>query len=433
MAGGVFYSKNKKLSGFYYNVQSKKVVNISQATRGVVAYCMADPDWFVEGITRVTPDTNLLNTLGHQNLDFVTDMFKGSADIDGATEILVYIPSTTGGTKATATVSDLTITAKRVGTLGNGLTCKIDRDTTTNEYVVRAYLGGILVEKSRTTTISNYRSIWFDLSGTLAEIVATELSGGTNGTISSTAYNDFLEALETYRFNVLCYDGDDSNTKALISTFLEKYRDDLGRCCRAVVNNYSADYERITSVNITSITLSDGSTRTGKQLTWWVSGVEAGANGNQDLTNQAYPNAISVTPRLTDDEQLEMIANGQLSFVEEYGEVRILSDINTLVTFTDVKGKTWSYNELIRTIDEIGNDWHKYFTLYYNGKIKGVDAVSVARAYVVDYLNNMVNNGYISEYTINDISYNAEDRYTSIDFYIVKAYSPDKVYCTMYV
>lgn len=433
MAGGTFYSKNKVLSGFYYNVQSKKVVNISQATHGVVAYAIEQPNWYVEGMTRITPDTNLLNTLGYAELDFISDMFKGSADASGASEILVYIPTQTGGVKASATVGTLTITAKRVGTLGNDLTCKIDLDSITNEYVVRAYLKGALVEKVKTATIDAYNSIWFDLSGDLAEIVATALTGGTNGTVSATAYNDFLEALETYRFNVLCYDGAGSTTKALISQFLEKYRDDLGRCCRAVVNNYSADYERITSVNVTSITLSDGTIKTGQEVTWWVAGVEAGALGNQDLTNQAYPNAVSVSPRLTDDQQIEMIKNGQLSFIEEYGEVKILSDINTLVTFTTQKSKTWSYNELIRTIDEIGNDWHKYFTMYYNGKVKGVDAISVANAYVVDYLNNMINNSYIASYEINDISYNAENRYTSIDFYIEKAYSPDKVYCTMYV
>lgn len=431
MAGGTFYSKNKVLSGFYYNVESKKVVNVSQATRGVVAYCITNPDWYAVGMHRITRDSNVVNEIGRGDYAFIDDMFMGSDDIDGASEILVYIPGQTGGDKATATVSGLTITAKNVGTLGNEIAIKIDE--VNGEYIVKVYVQGAMVEKQKITTLDEFTSNWIELSGTLGAIVATKLEGGTNGTVVTTAYADFLDTLETYRFNVLCYDGADSNIKALISNLVDRYRDDLGRCCRAVVHNYSADFERITSVNTTLITYNDGTTRSGQEATWWVAGVEAGARGNQDLTNVRNPKAVSVEPRLNDNAQIEMITNGQLTFIEEYGEVKILSDINTLVTFTARKTKTWSYNELIRTIDEIGNDWHKYFTMYYNGKVKGVDAVSVANAYVVDYLNNMINNGYIASYEIDDISYNATDRYTSIEFYIEKAYSPDKVYCTMYV
>lgn len=431
MAGGTFYAKNKVLSGFYYNVESKKVVNISQATRGVVAYCITNPDWYSTGMHRITRDTNIVDEIGRSNYDFIDDMFMGGDNVDGASEILVYIPDQTGGAKATATVSGLTITATKVGTLGNEIVVKVDADST--DYIVKVYVMGSLVEKTKISSLTGFTSKWVVLTGTLGEIVATKLEGGTNGTVVTTAYTDFLDTLETYRFNVLCYDGDDSSTKALIVNLIDRYRDDLGRCCRAVVNNYSADFERITSVNITSLTYNDGTTRTGQQATWWVAGVEAGARGNQDLTNKKHPKAVSVEPRLNDDAQIEMINNGQLSFIEEYGEVKILSDINTLVTYTQKKGKTWSYNELIRTIDEIGNDWHRYFVTYYNGKVKGTDAESVASAYVIDYLNNMINNGYISAYEINEISYDAPNRSTTIEFNIEKAYSPDKVYCTMYV
>lgn len=435
MAGGVFYSKNKKLSGFYYNVQSKKVVNISKATRGVVAYCWEGADWFKKGITRITPETNLLNTLGHNELEFVTDMFMGNDEVDGATEILLYIPNNTNGVKASALVGGMTLTAKREGTLGNSIVVKIDKLTIdgVDEFTIRVYLSGIQVEKSKVLDLDELNSNWVDITGTLDEMVATELTGGANGSLSSTYYQDFLDELETYRFNVLCYDGDDATKKNLISSFIETYRDDLGRCCRAVICKSSADYERITSVNIDKITLADGTEKNTGKVSWWVAGVEAGAKGNQDLTNQAYPNAVSVEPRLSDDKQIEMIETGQLSFIEEYGEVKILSDINTLVSFTATKGKTWAYNELIRTIDEIGNDWHLYFSKYYNGKVRGNDAVSVASAYVIDYLNNMENNDYISSYEILDISYNAEDKWVSIEFSITKAYSPDKIYATMYV
>ena len=433
MAGGKFFTKNKVLSGFYFNVESKKVVNVSTATRGVVAYCDTDPTWIKSGIHRITPDTNTLVEIGFNSLEVLDYMFMGNDERAGASEVLYYIPETTGGSKATITTSDLTITALYDGTRGNDLVVKGDYDSGANEYTIKVYLDGALVEKNKTSDIASYQSNYISLSGTLTDFQAVQLAGGTNGTLASTYYADFLSVLETYRFNVLCYDGNDASTKALVSNFLEVYRDDLGRCCRGVVIKYSADYERITSVDIDYFKLADGTQINPNQISWWVAGLEAGCKGNEDLGNQVFPNAVAVSPRLNDDEQIEKIQSGQLTFIEEYNEVKILSDINTLTTFTAKKGKTWSYNELIRTIDEIGNDWHLYFTKYYNSKVNGVDAESVAKAYVKDYLNRMIDNKYISEYEVISITYNNTERYTSIDFYIKKAYSPDKVYCQLYV
>jgi hypothetical protein len=52
-----------------------------------------------------------------------------------------------------------------------------------------------------------------------------------------------------------------------------------------------------------------------------------------------------------------------------YGDVRVLEDVNSLVTTTVDKGDDFKYNQTIRVIDQIANDIAKIFNTKYLGKI----------------------------------------------------------------
>ena len=59
-------------------------------------------------------------------------------------------------------------------------------------------------------------------------------------------------------------------------------------------------------------------------------------------------------------------------------ETRVLEDINTLVTYTEEKGRDFSSNQTMRVLDQIGNDIAALFGNKYLGKIPNDEAGRVS-------------------------------------------------------
>ena len=79
--------------------------------------------------------------------------------------------------------------------------------------------------------------------------------------------------------------------------------------------------------------------------------------------------------------------NGELVFHKVDNEYRVLKDINSLTTFTTLKGKKFSENTTIRVNDQIGND----VALMFNNQIMGkVQNDSEGRLYVWDKINDIM-------------------------------------------
>ncbi|MDF2886700.1 MAG: phage tail protein [Lacrimispora sp.] len=55
-------------------------------------------------------------------------------------------------------------------------------------------------------------------------------------------------------------------------------------------------------------------------------------------------------------------------------EIRVLTDINTLITYTDEKGEDFSNSQTIRVLDQIGNDVAELFHSRYLGKMPNDNA-----------------------------------------------------------
>ena len=55
-------------------------------------------------------------------------------------------------------------------------------------------------------------------------------------------------------------------------------------------------------------------------------------------------------------------------------ETRVLSDINSLVSFSDEKTSDFSENQVVRTLDQIGNDIAVTFCARYLGKAQNNEA-----------------------------------------------------------
>jgi hypothetical protein len=248
---------------------------------------------------------------------------------------------------------------------------------------------------------------------------------------------DALEALQTEVFNVLCYPYDDEGSAAIksaIQTWVEAMRDDEGVKIQAVLANYDADSEAI--INVTQgVKLADGTELTPAQCTAWVAGVTAGARINQSNTGRKYVGAIDVVPRMTKTEMETAIENGEFIFkVDSAQNVTAVYDINSLTSITPEKGKQFTKNRLIRTIDGINNDITTIFESNYVGKVdNNPDGRSLLRATLIEYFNELQRLNAIQNFQPEDVTVSpgADSDAVVIDCYIQPVDSVEKIYITV--
>ncbi|MDK2966477.1 phage tail sheath family protein [Lacrimispora sp.] len=411
MAGGTWTSQNKKQPGVYINVRSNMAQAVSVGDRGVVAIC--EPlSWGPEGeIITVNVGEDFTPYIGYDSTNdkalFLREIFKGSGSTKGPVKVMLYRPTAAEAAKATATIAPLTITAKYNGVRGNDISITIVADPdNVGSFVVQTVVDGIVKHTQTGTTVSDLQSNdWVTFSGTgnLAASAGNSLTGGNDGSVSSAAYSTFLSVLEPYTFNVLIYDGTDSTVQAAYVSFIKRLRDDLGKKCQAVMAGVESNSDAVISVK-NGVVLSDGTVLTPQQTTWWVGGAEAGANYSESLVYAQYPEAVNVSPRLTASEVDEALDKGQIVFFEEFGSVKVVSDINTLTAYTPDKGEAFSLNQVIRTLDTIANDIYKNFSQNYIGKIQNNAAGrDLLKAWIVGYLNEIQANSGIQNFVADDV------------------------------
>lgn len=411
MAGGTWTSQNKKQPGVYINVRSSMAQAVSVGDRGVVAIC--EPlSWGPESeIMTINVGDDFTQYIGYDSTSdkalFLREIFKGSGSTKGPVKVMLYRPTATGAAKATATVAPLTITAKYNGVRGNdiSITSIADPDNA-GSFIVQTVIDGAVKHTQTGKTVADLQNNdWVTFSGTgdLVASAGTPLAGGSDGTVSSAAYSTFLTTLEPYAFNVLIYDGTDSTIQAAYVAFIKRLREDLGMKCQAVMAGVESNSDAVISVK-NGVVLSDGTILTPQQTAWWVGGAEAGANYSESLVYAQYPDAVNVSPRLTASEVDEALDKGQIVFFEEFGSVKVVSDINTLTAYTPDKGEAFSLNQVIRTLDTIANDIYKNFSQNYIGKIQNNAAGrDLLKAWIIGYLNEIQANNGIQKFVADDV------------------------------
>lgn len=262
--------------------------------------------------------------------------------------------------------------------------------------------------------------------------------------LGSTAHDgedldDALDALKTVDFNVLCYPYDTALNHAAIQTWVESMRDDEGAKIQAVLADYAADSEAIINV-AQGVKLADGTELTPEQCTAWVAGVTAGANVNQSNTGRKYVGAIDVVPRMTKTEMEAAVDAGEFIFkVDNAQNVTAVYDINSLTTIypdtiTSSKGKQFTKNRVIRTLDGINNDIAEIFESNYVGKINNnADGRSILRATLIEYFNTLQSMNAIQNFTPEDVTVSAgtDSDAVVINCHIQPVDSVEKIYITV--
>lgn len=252
--------------------------------------------------------------------------------------------------------------------------------------------------------------------------------------------NEALTSLKTVQFNTLCYPYDGSvpatveASKAAIAAWIKSMREDEGVKCQAVLANYDADSEGVINV-IQGIMLSDGTELTAAQTTAWVAGAAAGASITTSNTGAKYIGAVDVVERMSKSEMESAVEAGEFIFkVDSAQNVTVVYDINSLTTVTPEKGKMFTKNRVIRTIDNIANDITSIFESNYVGKVNNNnDGRSLLKGALADYFSTLQNMGAIQNFDTDDITVTAgsDSDAVVVDAAIQPVDSVEKIYITV--
>ena len=371
LGGGTFVSQNKKLPGSYINFISASRATSSMSERGVAALAL-DLDWGPEKeIIKITSEDFVSNTLNILGYAYSHESLKGLRELFlNATTLYLYRLNG-GGTKASNTYA----TAKYSGTRGNDITIVIAKNVDNKEkYDVTTMFDTKVVDVQTVSTYADLKAndyVVFDKEAELAETAGEKLSEGTNGETNGEGHQEFLSKLEAYNFNAVGCISETQDVAKLYATFVKRMREEVGTKCQAVVFNTDADYEGV--VNVINET---EESKTG--LIYWVTGIIASCAINASNTNRIYNGEYTVKADYTQAQLEEAIDKGQFILHKVNDEIRVLKDINSLISTSTDKNDDFKSNQVIRVIDQVATDVANVFNTKYIGKIQNNEAGRVS-------------------------------------------------------
>lgn len=366
LGGGTFVTQNKILPGAYINFVSAAKASATLSDRGIAAMAL-ELDWGVDNeVFEVTSGDFQKDSVKLFGYDYTHEKLKGLRDLFKNIKTLYAYRLNSAGAKATNTYAS----AKYSGVRGNDLKVIIQKNTDDNsKFDVKTVLDTSLIDTQTVAAASDLKDndflIW-KKDATLAVTVSTPLAGGTNGAAVATGdYQTFLNKVESYSFNALGVVSETPAVNELFSAYGKRLRDEMGVKFQVVTWKTAADYEG--TVNVKNEVTDDGWSKA--SLVYWVTGIIAGCEVNKSNLNKKYDGEFTVNADFTQTQLENAIKAGEFTLHKVGNELRVLQDINSLVTISDTKGDVFKDNQTIRVIDQIANDLAVLFKNKYLGTV----------------------------------------------------------------
>lgn len=352
LGGGGFTTQNKVLPGAYINFVSAGSASAALSDRGI-ATMPIELDWGKEGeIFEVVSGDFQKNSLKIFGYSYEHDKMRGLADLFMGAKILYAYRLNSGGVKA----SNSYATALYGGVRGNDLKTVIQMNADDSEkYDVATYIGTVKVDEQTVDSADELVAndyVTFKKDATLEETAGTPFTGGTNGNIDGAAHQKYLDLIESYTFNTMGVVITDETIKKLYAAFVKRLRDELGIKFQCVLYNIAADYMGVISVK--NKVMNEGWSEA--SLVYWVTGAECGCEVNKSCQNRKYDGSFVIAADYTQSQLETAIKAGEFVFHKVSGDIRVLEDINTMVTTSDTQGDIFKDNQTVRVIDQLGND-----------------------------------------------------------------------------
>ena len=364
-------AQNKELPGAYINFVSASSANAALSERGITTMPLV-LDWGISGeVFEVTGSDFQKNSMEIFGYEYTSEKLKGLRDLFLNARTLYAYRLNGDGKKADNDLAE----ARYSGVRGNDLMIVVQVNADNEDmFDVKTILGTAVVDEQ---TVSNGNELVGNKYVNWKQDIILEaaagipLTGGENGEVNGAAYQAYLDKMESYTFNTMGAAVTDDVTKSLFAAYVKRMRDEMGVKFQLVLYDYaSADYMGVISVD--NKVLDEGWDEA--SLVYWVTGASAGCAVNKSNQNKKYDGGFIIDTPYTQNQLKEAIKAGKFIFHLVGTDVRVLEDINTMVTISDTQGDIFKDNQTVRVIDQIGNDIAVLFNTKYLGVVPNDDA-----------------------------------------------------------
>lgn len=370
LGGGTFTVQNKVLPGAYINFVSLATATATLSDRGYATMPL-ELDWGIEGevfeVTNADFQKNSMKIFGY---DYTNEKLKGLRDLFKNITTLFAYRLNGDGVKASNTFA----TAKYAGTRGNDIKIQVQVNVDDDGlFDVNTYLGTVMVDSqtvAKATDLVANDYVTFKSSAELSSTAGTPLEGGTNGNVTGTNHQAYLDKIESYSFNAMGVVTTENTIKSLYDAFCKRMRDEVGAKFQVILYNKASDYEGI--INVKNKTSDEGWSEA--SLVYWVTGISAGCAVNKSNLNKVYDGEFAINVDYTQTQLTKAIQAGEFTLHQVGDDIRVLEDINSLVTETETKAYIFKDNQTIRVIDQIANDIAVLFNTKYLGAVPNDEA-----------------------------------------------------------
>lgn len=358
LGGGTFVNQNKVLPGSYINFVSAKNAAATMGERGYAALALP-LSWGIDGaIFTVTSEDFRSYCKRLFGFAYDSDEAKGLRDLFRNIQTLYCYKLMKNGVQASNDIAK----AKHKGAAGNTISTEILTGTMSGTYDVNIYFGNDIVYSANVKTLADLQAVDNGfVEWTMEALAAAEkstMTGGSNGdTVTAAEHSAFLDAAESYSFNAMGCMSEDAAVQTLYVQEVKDMRNNKGLHYQVVLYGNAADHETVVNV------------KNCKDAVYWTLGVIAGCPVNQSNTNRVYDGEFDIPTNYTQAQLESAIKSGEFAFHRVGLEIRVLCDINSLVTTTPDKGEDFKANQTIRVIDQIAMDMAGIFNTKYIGKI----------------------------------------------------------------
>ena len=358
--------QNKELPGAYINFVSKAAANAALSGRGIATMPL-EMDWGaadkVFTVTNADLHKNSMEIFGYAYTD---EKLKGLRDLFLNTEVLYGYRLNGGGKKAGNALAE----AAYPGIRGNDLRIIVQVNVDDESlFDVKTLFGTSVVDEQTVAgadELAGNAYVTWKPGAVLEASAGIPLTGGENGTVDGAAYQSYLDKIESFSFHTMGAVVTDDTTKALFAAFAKRLRNEMGVKFQLVLYDYAkADDPGVISVD--NRVLDEGWSEAG--LVYWVTGACAGCAVNRSNQNKKYDGAFTVDTAYTQAQLKDAVKAGKFVLHMVGTDVRVLEDINTMVTTSETQGDIFKDNQTVRVIDQIGNDIAVLFNTKYLGVV----------------------------------------------------------------
>lgn len=432
LGGGSFTVQNKELPGAYINFVSAACANAALSERGICTMPL-ELDWGVEGeVFEVSGEELQKNSKEIFGYDYGHDKLKGLRDLFLNARRLYAYRVNGGGAKAANALAE----ALYGGVRGNDLSISVSVNADDEKlFDVITLLDGARVDvqtAAKAEELVPNKFVKWKKGAALSAAASLPLTGGENGEVTGGSYQAYLDKIESYSFNVMGSAASDETVKRLLVSFNRRMREEMGVKFQLALYRCAADYFGVVSVqnSVKDSGFGEGS------LVYWAAGALAGCGINRSLQNRVYDGGFKVDTDYTQTELKKAVVSGQFILHKAGAEVRVLADINSMVTPSDTQGQVFRENQTVRVMDQIANDIAVLFSTKYLGAVPNDKAGRVSLwSDIVKHHRQLGEIGAIEDFSDSDVTVEqGEDRKSVVvTDKITVANAMSKVYMTVTV